>query len=77
MPASQWLATSTEVGFEKTTEGLRLAFGRAEICIKQTGEIQLKNQHASVCLSAFGKVNIKSRQDITINSDHHICLNTK
>ncbi len=63
--------------FIETDEGLALQYGHASFCLKQSGEIVLKNKHAAIHLSAFGEITIQGQANIVINSAHHIHLNTE
>lgn len=63
--------------FIETDEGLMLQYGHASFCLKQSGEIVLKNKHAAITLSAFGEVSIQAQANVVINSKHHIHLNTQ
>ena len=63
--------------FVEADEGLVLQYGHAKLCLKLSGEITLQNAQASISLSPSGELILRGDENVIIQSEKHIHLNTK
>lgn len=67
-PIAEWKQTDNQT--------LELNFGRANIQINQNGNIKIENSMSYIELLSSGEIKQTAKQDIRINADRHIHLNS-
>ena len=64
-----------EPWWRNTVNGLQIKCGASELQLQPTGNIKITTPHGQLNIDEEGELNMKTRQDIRLNSGRHIHLN--